>query len=73
MYDAVMYENTPERPRNILGDAQRLHGTVLLDIDAQVELVAEIPRRLEGMQQPGKCDGSVFRDDADVDAGAVPV
>ncbi len=34
MHDAVVYENTPESPRNILGDAQRLRGTVLLDVNA---------------------------------------
>ena len=73
MHDTVVYENTPERPRNILGDAQRLRGTVLLDVDAQVKLVAEIPRRLKGVQQAGKRRRSVLGYDTDIDARPMPV
>ena len=73
MHDTVVYENTPERPRNILGNAQRLRGTVLLDVDAQVKMVAKIPRRLKGVQQAGKRRRSVLGYDADIDAGPMPV
>jgi hypothetical protein len=72
VHNAVVDEHPPERPGDIFGDAQRVRVAVLLDVDAQIQLVAKVARVGERGDEAREGLGPVFGDDADVDAGTVP-